>query len=80
MKIYIIRDCTDELITNEAYTSIKEALHAMVAKTLENTDTFTFDCKYSAVCDEYIVVITTSDDEIIYYIKRLPVVDGDNEK
>ena len=81
-KIYIVRDSNDEFITEEAYTSIMEAQRAIVAKILVETNTFTFDCRYGAICHEYIVSVKMDkeEEEVNYFIKELSVVDGNNEE
>ena len=79
MKVYIVTDCDDELVANEAYTSILEAQRMIVNTILEGTNTFTFDCKYRALSNRYVVDIKTNGtEESQYFIQELTVI-GEQE-
>lgn len=76
MRIYIVTDSDGDLIANEAYTSMVEAQRAIVDIILEETNTFTFDCRYCALCNEYVVDIKMNEtEEIQYFIKDLTVAE-----
>lgn len=76
MRIYIVTDSDGDLIANEAYTSMVEAQRAIVDLILEETNTFTFDCRYRALCNEYVVDIKMNEtEEIQYFIKDLTVAE-----